>query len=75
MNIQQLEELQQEINADADYVAEANFGMTESTAALDAERQFIWEEDMIAAQDDLEARGPVPFAAKGDSAFLDDIPF
>ena len=50
-------ENESELNARYDYVQEANFGMTECQANLDAEAAYYEAEASIATQDAMEARG------------------
>lgn len=50
-------ENESEFNARYDYIQEANFGMTECQANLDAEDAYYEAETNIAMQDAMEARG------------------
>lgn len=55
------EELEIEFNARFDYVSEAYGNLGDDPEVLRHEAQAQWEEDMVAAQDDMEARGGPDF--------------
>lgn len=71
MNIQQIEDEEYEANARFDNIQEMYHGLGDDPVSLRYEMQGHWEDEMIEAQDDMEARGGPSFqVALADEIFF-----